>query len=332
MGLHIAEQALKKGHELTLFNRGKTNPDVFPEVEKILGNRDGQMDNLKNREWDAVIDTCGYYPRVVKYGVDLLMPKTKHYVFISSISVYANFDRKGLKETDPLGKIEDESVEEITGTTYGPLKALCENAVLEAAPEKALIIRPGFIVGPNDPSDRFTYWPWRIHLGGEVLAPGDPENPASQIIDVRDLADWILHLVDRQVLGIFNATGPDKPRNMKQFLQLCQKGTGSEASFNWISDTFLFNRGVKPFMDLPLWIPNDGNYEALHSADIQKALDQGLTFRPLELTARDTVEWKKNTGPDIRMRVGMTMETEAQIIKSWKEINRDSQAGSPHEV
>ncbi|HET9866459.1 MAG TPA: NAD-dependent epimerase/dehydratase family protein, partial [Nitrospira sp.] len=232
LGRHLVEAALARSHEVTLFNRGKSNPDLFPQLETILGDRETDVEKLKGRIWDAVIDVAGYVPRVVRLSAEVLEPNVSRYVFISSVSVYDNFSKAGIDESDPVGKIEDESVEEITGETYGPLKALCEKAVQELYRERALIVRPGLIVGPHDPTDRFTYWPVRVARGGDVLAPQKPEAPI-QVVDVRDLADFIIKLIQENASGIYNATGPDYELTIGELLDVSKQVSGSNANFRW---------------------------------------------------------------------------------------------------
>lgn len=205
LGRHIVEAALAGGHDITLFNRGQNNPDLFPEVEKLRGNRDGDLSALQGRQWDAVIDTCGFVPRIVQASAALLADSVRHYTFISSISVYADFSKPAMNENAPVGTMQDESIEEITAETYGPLKALCERTAEKAMPGRVLHIRPGYIVGPFDPTDRFTYWPRRVATGGEMLAPGRPDSQI-QFVDVRDLANWIIRMVETNRTGVFNAT------------------------------------------------------------------------------------------------------------------------------
>jgi 2'-hydroxyisoflavone reductase len=315
LGRHLVEAALQRGHTVTLFNRGQHNPDLFPPVEKIHGDRDGGLDALHSRQWDAVIDTCGYVPRIVRLSVQLLAGAVKHYTFISTISVYAEPFFPGMDENASLGKLEDESVEQITGETYGPLKALCEQAAEDAMPGRALIVRPGLIVGPHDPSDRFTYWPARLARGGEVLAPGGPQRPV-QIIDARDLAEWVLKMVERQVTGVFNATGPDYPLTLGKLFETCQSVAGSQATLTWASDEFLLAQGVAPYTDLPLWLPEE--YAAQDMVSIAKTLSAGLKFRPLEQTVRDTLAWDRTRPPDAPRRNCLTAEREAALLQAWK--------------
>jgi 2'-hydroxyisoflavone reductase len=316
LGRHLVESALRRGHELTLFNRGQHNPDLFSEVEKIHGDRDGGLAALGSRQWDAVIDTCGYLPRVVRASAEYLTGSVKHYTFISTISVYADPPKPGMKESAPVGKLADASVEEISGTTYGPLKALCEQAVETVLPGRSLIIRPGLIVGPHDPSDRFTYWPVRVARGGEVLAPCGPERQ-TQIIDVRDLADWTLEMVERKAAGIYNATGPANPLTLGSLLDTCREVSGSNASFTWVSDEFLLKNGVTPYTELPLWMPVEE--AAWEMVSIDKALEAGLKFRPLEQTVHDTLAWDRTRPMDEPRRNGLASEREIHLLEKWKQ-------------
>ena len=316
LGPAIVEYALDRGHELTLFNRGRTNPHLFPDLEKIQGDRDGGLDPLRGREWDVCIDTSGYVPRIVGDSARLLADSVRQYIFISTISVYADFTERGITEMSRVGTLEDESVEEITGLTYGPLKALCEQAVEEALPGRANIIRPGLIVGPMDRSDRFTYWPVRIARGGEVLAPGDPNTP-TQVIDVRDLAEFIVLCAERDVTGVFNATSPPEELTMGELLESCKSVSGSDATFTWASAAFLEEHEVSAWSDMPVWVPLDGEDAGHPFINVDRALKAGLTFRPIDQTVRATLDWW-NTVPQERrdkpMRSGITPEREAELL------------------
>ena len=256
LGRHLVDSALTRGHGVTLFNRGKTNPGLFPQVETILGDREHDINKLAGRAWDVVIDVAGYFPRIVRLAAASLREAgaVGRYVCISSISVYpdASLHKIGIDESDAVGKLEDETVEEITGETYGPLKALCEKTVLDLYNDRGLVIRPGLIVGPNDPTDRFTYWPMRVARGGEVLAPEKPEVPA-QIIDVRDLADFTIKLIEEKASGIYNATGPDYELTLGTLLEACKQVSGSDASFKWASAEFLKQNNVAEWSDMPVW-------------------------------------------------------------------------------
>ena len=238
LGRYLTENALEKGHEVTLFNRGKENPNLFPEAEKLIGDRNGNLEALKGRKWDAVIDTCGFVPHAVKESAELLAGAAGHYTFISSCSVYDELENPGIDEKHPVKSLPPEKAEEMTRGTagpiyneyYGELKALCEKEVEASFPSRNLIVRPGLIVGPHDYSDRFTYWVSRTAKGGRVLAPGRKDKQI-QFIDVRDLAEWIIEMAERNAAGIFNATGPEFPLMMGTFLQECQQAVGSDAEF-----------------------------------------------------------------------------------------------------
>jgi 2'-hydroxyisoflavone reductase len=317
LGRAIVEQALARGHEVTLFTRGQRNPDLFPEAEKLRGNRDGDLAPLDGRHWDAAIDTSGYVPRVVRAGAQHLADAVGHYSFVSTLSVYAEFKQRGQDESGPIGKLADESVEEVTGETYGPLKALCEQAVQDTLPGRALIVRPGLIVGPHDPTDRFTYWPRRVAQGGEVLAPGDPSGPV-QFIDVRDLGGWILRMAEAGGTGTFNATGPADPLPFATFLGTCKAVSGSDARFTWIPGRFLLDAGLQPWMEVPLWIGEDdeafAGFDAVSSA---RAIAAGLTFRSLAETIRDTLAWDATRPADTEHRAGLKHEREQEVLTAW---------------
>ena len=316
LGRHFVEVALAGGHEVTLFNRGRHGPDLFAEAERLQGDRGGDLAPLRDRRWDAAIDTSGYVPRVVRASADLLAGAVDRYALISSISVYADTSTPGMDERAPVGELPDETVEEITGETYGPLKALCEREVERALPGRALIVRPGLIVGPHDPTDRFTYWPARVARGREILAPGGPERPV-QFIDARDLAEWILRMVVAGGVGAFNATGPAAPLSMGGLLDACGAIGGGEARFTWIDEAFLLEQGAIPWSELPLWVPDEEQFRGFAAIDCGKALDAGLTFRPLADTIRDTLAWDATRPVGEERRAGLAPEREAAILAAW---------------
>ena len=315
LGRATVEAALARGHELTLFNRGKQNADLFSGVEKLRGDRDGDLSALKGRRWDACIDPSGYFPRLVRASAELLAPAVDHYTFISSVSVFADFKTPGMDETATVATIADESVEQITGESYGALKALCEQAVERALPGRSLIIRPGLIVGPHDPSDRFTYWPVRVAHGGEVLAP-HRSGYLTQIIDVRDLAEWTVRMVETKRTGVFNATGPDYPLTMGHLLDESKRVTGSDARFTWVSEEFLQAQGATPWTEVTLWMPEEGS-EGFSTLNVQKAIGAGLSFRPLADTIRDTVAWDASRPPETVRRNGIKPEREQAWLAAW---------------
>jgi len=315
LGRHIVETALQRGHEIRLFTRGERNPDLFPDVEKLRGNRDGNLAPLEGRRWDAVIDTSGYVPRVVRASAELLRDAVGHYTFISSISVYAGFETAGMDETAPVGTLPDAGVEEITGETYGPLKALCERTVEKVMPGRALIIRPGLIVGPYDPTDRFTYWPRRVARGGEVLAPDRPDR-ATQFIDARDLAAWTVRMVEAGATGVYNATGPAERLTMGHLLDVCNAASGGGAVFTWVPEQFLLEAGIGPWIELPLWVP-ESEGAGFDSVSIANARAASLVFRPLEDTVRDTLTWDAARPAETERRAGLDAEKERETLRRW---------------
>lgn len=319
LGKHIVNSALKNGHSVTLFNRGKHNPDLFPDIEKLKGDRDGDFESLNGREFDAVIDTCGYVPRIVRKSAEFLKDNVKHYTFISSISVYSDFSKTGVNENSEHGKIEDETTETVDGMTYGPLKYLCEKAVEEIYVDKSLIIRPGLIVGEDDPSDRFTYWVKRIGEGGKVLSPG-PEDGSIQFIDVKDLSDFIIKAIENNVSGTYNATGPDYKLTFGEFFNECRKVTESDAEFIWVDEKFLGEEKVIPFTELPNWVPSDS--KGVNECDISRAISKGLKFRPLHKTISDTLEF---SGKRINytMKAGLKPEKEKELLKKALKIKEN---------
>jgi 2'-hydroxyisoflavone reductase len=312
LGRHLVDSALEHGHEITLFNRGKTNPGLFKQVKTISGDREHDLGQLSGR-YDAVIDTCGYFPRVVKLSANALKDLSASYVFISSISVFADNKTIGMDENYPVGKIEDETIEEITGESYGPLKALCEKAVQEIYKEHALIVRPGLIVGPHDPTDRFTYWPLRVARGGDVLAPEKPDVPV-QIIDVRDLASFIINLIEQKASGIYNATGPAYELTFDAMLQTCKQVSGSDANFKWASVEFLEAQNVAAWSDMPVWVPDNEDFAGFSRMNISKAMKAGLVFRPLAETVKDTLQWAAARAADYQMRAGLSAEREKELL------------------
>ena len=315
LGRHIAEDALVRGHELTLFNRGQHNPELFPEAEHVRGDRDGGLEPLRGREFDAVIDTCGYVPRIVRASAELLSDMVDRYVFVSSISVYEDFTQTDIPEDAPLETIEDESTEEYIGPAYGALKALCENEVVRVFGEDALCVRPGLIVGPHDRSDRFGYWVRRLVRGGEVLIPHCPEQQV-QFIDARDLGAWILDMVERGDGGTFNATGPAEKLVFRDFLAGMAAALDADVDFTPVPEPFLMERGVGPWTDLPLWVTDQ--YAGMLSADVTRAIDEGLMFRPMAETVRDVLAYEEGRPADTEYRTGLTSEREAEELEAWK--------------
>jgi 2'-hydroxyisoflavone reductase len=316
LGPALVEAARARGHALTLFNRGKTRPELFPDVEKLRGDRDGKLEALRGRRWDAVVDTSGYVPRIVKMSAELLAPGVGRYLFVSSISVYGEDVRAGADESAPVQELADPRTEDV-GRSYGALKAACERAAEAAMPGRVLVVRPGLIVGPGDGTDRFTYWPVRLDRGGEVLAPGDGTDPA-QIIDVRDLAAWMIALAERGAVGTFNAVGPAERLTMREMLERSRDAIGSKASLVWVPAAFLAEHRVSPWSDLPAWVP--AAKSGFASLSNGRAVAAGLRFRPIGVTAKDTLSWWKAQPPDRRakLRAGLSEPREREVLEAWK--------------
>jgi 2'-hydroxyisoflavone reductase len=315
-GHHFCRQALDAGHRLTLFNRGQSAPGSFPDAEHVVGDRDGELAAVRGRDFDAVVDMCGYFPRVVRQSVDVLRDGAERYVFVSSISVYDETKlRPGFDERAPTHTLADPTVEEITGETYGGLKALCEREVERGFPDRALVIRPGLIVGPLDRSDRFTYWVRRLAGGGTVLAPGAPDRPV-QVIDARDLAAWMLRMVERRATGLFHATGPGEPLTFGKMLDTIRTAVRSDATLEWVDERFLLEHGVEPWTDLPVWLPADE--QVADQCDVARAVAAGLSFRPLAETADDTFRWDRGRSQDQPMDAGIRRERERDLLRAWR--------------
>jgi 2'-hydroxyisoflavone reductase len=316
LGRHVVEAALAGHHEVTLFNRGLTNPDLYPDTEKLHGDRGGNLDVLSARTFDVVIDTSGQLPTNVKASASALADKVSHYTFISSISVYADFSRP-VDEGAPVATLEDAETEDDRPENYGGNKALCEKAAEAAMPGRTLVVRPGLIVGPYDPTDRFTYWPHRVAMGGEVLAP-QPAGAAVQFIDARDLAAWMLDMAARRKTGTYNATGPETRLVMASLLEACKLESGSDAEFTWVSEEFLTEQEVKAWSDLPLYVPpSDPGFANFLAVDCRKAIAAGLRFRPSAETLRDTLSWAATRPTDYTWKAGITRTRESALLESW---------------
>ncbi|WP_422016429.1 NAD-dependent epimerase/dehydratase family protein [Roseateles sp.] len=322
LGPAIVAAAEKRGHTLTLFNRGKTRPGLFPHIDKRQGDRDplkGEgLKSLETGEWDAVIDDSGFYPRMVGASAQLLAPRVKQYVYISSISAYKEPSPIGGDEDTPLAMLADPMVEEMGKNFehYGGLKAACEAAAQAALPGRTAVVRPGFIVGPDDPTGRFTYWPARFDQGGEVAVPGAPTDPL-QLIDVRDLAEWLVLLVERRTTGRFNALGPDQPMAWGRVVAACRKATPTPSTATWIPGEFVARQDG---IDFPIWAPYVGETKGFHTWQNRRAVQAGLRFRPVEQTVADTLAWyqgqlKEEKG---RTKLAFTPAQEADILKRWQ--------------
>lgn len=323
LGRHIVEAALAQGHAVTLFNRGQHNADLYSEVERLHGDRDGDLAALRGRRWDAVIDTSGYLPRVVRESARLLADAVEHYTFISSISVYARPDAPGLDETAPLAMLDDPHNENVA-EAYGALKAACEHAAESELPGRVLVLRPGLIVGPYDYTDRFPYWVQRVARGGAVLAPGQPERQV-QIIDARDIAAWNLRMIAARQTGVFNTTGPDETLTMGGLLDECKAVTGGDARFVWVDEAWLLEQGVGSWEELPLWVPSgDAESSGILQVSVARAVAAGLRFRPLADTVRDTRAWLHTRPADHAWRAGLTPEREAELLAAWRAHNGET--------
>jgi len=316
LGRAAVESALERGHEVTLFNRGKTNPELFPEAEKLRGERDGDLSPLEGREWDAVIDPSGFVPRVVRASAELLRGSVGHYVFVSSISVYRDPYEPGFGEEAPVFEVQPttESVDE----EYAELKAACERVLEEVLPGGHASVRAGLIVGPHDPTGRFTYWPLRFAGGGDVLAPGPPEREV-QFVDGRDLGAWLVRVAEERAAGTFNAVRPAAP--FGDLLETCRAVAGGESLIVWADESFLLGHDVSPWMELPLWLPGDD--APFLQADVSRAVGEGLSFRPVEETVADTLAWARQAGaplvtPGDRGSAGMDPAREAELLEAWR--------------
>src|SRR6266480_368889 len=318
--------ALERGHKVTVFNRGKSHPGELPkEVEQLIGDRSGQLDALKNRQWDVAIDNPTSVPVWVRDAGQILKGNVDRYVFISTISVYGDTSKANISEDAPLAKYTGpdamkESRDSIMASKfqlYGPLKALSEQEAEKWFPKQALILRPGLIVGPRDETDRFSYWPVRIDRGGEVLAPGTPSDPV-QFIDGRDLAEWVIRMVEQRETGVYNATGPAKTLGVGTMLEGIKTANSSKANFTWVDADFLESQKVTPWGDMPVWVPPRGEEGGMGRINIQRALGKGLTFRPLAVTARDTLAWFKSQPAERqKLKAGITPEREAEVLAAW---------------
>ena len=321
LGRHLVEAAIRRGHQVTLFNRGKHNPELYPEAEKLRGDRNGNLEALSGRHWDAVIDTSGHVPAAVKASAKVLWDACEHYTFISTLAVYQDLlTVSELDESAPVRRISGEMSGPPSLEKMGELKAECECIIDEAMPERSLIIRAGFLCGPNDPTDRLTYWPRRVSRGGDVLAPGSPKRRV-QFIDTRDLAEWILFSAEARRSGVYNATGPATPLNMEQFLNACQAESGSDSSLIWVEDDFVISEcaktgpGFSRWAEFPLWAPGSGCEATVNCA---KAISAGLKLRPLSETIRDTRLWDAARPNDVPLRSGLSPQRESRLLEIWR--------------
>ncbi len=315
IGPHFVREALARGHAVTLFNRGKRQETPTPGVETLLGDRNGQLEALEGRDWDVVIDNSGYVPRHVRLTTQLLRERVRHYLFISTISVYADLSVPGVTEDAPLKKLEDPTVEKVDGETYGGLKALCEAVVLEEFAGRNTIVRPTYIVGPGDHTDRFTYWPWRVSQGGKMLAPGTAADPI-QYIDVRDLARFVIGCVEAPTPGTFNACSPPGFATMGGLLEASRRVSGATTEFRWVDEATLRAEGLLEGPALPIWSPPTGESAGAALVSPARAVAAGLRFTALEDTVRATLEWHRGRPAEQRdkLKVGLSREAEAALL------------------
>ena len=320
LGPHTVNSAVSQGHTVTLFNRGKTNPNLFPDLEKIKGDRNtDDIKKLAGRKWDVVIDTSAYYPRTINLAMEVLKKNIKQYLLVSTISVYSDWSKVGMDETAPVGTIDDPTLGEITNTSYGPLKALCEQSAEKHMPGKVTVIRPGLIVGPRDKTDRFTYWPARIKKGGQVLAPGDGSD-FIQFIDVRDLAEWMIHCVEKSIVGIYNAQSNGSDITIKSLLDSCVKSLNPKAELVWVPTEFLTQQQVAPWQEMPTWIPAEGDYAGSGMMSSKKAYANGLKQRDIDVIVKDCYDWFVTLPKERqqKLRAGISEEKEKKVLLAWE--------------
>lgn len=323
IGPHFVTALGAGGHKITLFNRGKRDPEAKQGVEQLLGDRNNDLESLEGRDWDVVVDNSGYTPNQVKLSTDLLKDRAKHYIFISSIAVYDDFQNPPIDEDHKLTPIGDMPTDKLAGENYGALKVLCEEVVEKAYGKRANIIRPTYIAGPGDFSDRFTYWPFRVAQGGDMIAPGSPDDSV-QFIDVRDLADFVRVCAEKRVAGRFNLTTPPRWATMGKLLETSKRVTGADTKFTWASTEFLTeHKAIEPGMwasqEIPIWAPPSGQSLGHGLVASARAEAKGLKFRPLETTIRETLEWQKTRPAEKqKLRSGLSPEREAELLKALK--------------
>lgn len=320
VGRALVESALAGGHTITLFNRGKTNPDLFPQVTRIAGDRDGEIEKVGAGPWDVVIDTVGYLPGVVRQSAQYLKDKAQHYVFISTISVY-DMEKLEPRFDENAALIEFDGPEEEMpqNSLYGGRKVLCEREVEEAFPGRNLIIRPGLIVGPHDPTNRYTYWVGRLAKGGDVLMPNIFDQPV-QWVDARDLAAFTMKMTEQKATGIYNVTGPDRRITFGDYIGYCGAASKADSVFHWAEPDWLLENEVTPFMELPMWVPSQMmNPEVFMGVNVDKAIAAGLTFLPQEKTASDTLDWLNSLEGTPPGSAGLDPEKEKSLLEKLEQ-------------
>lgn len=320
IGPHMVRAALAAGFEVTIFNRGRSNTHLFPNVENLIGDRNDNLESLRGREWDVVIDNSATRPTWVRLSTDMLRDSVGKYFFTSTRSVIKQWRDIGLTaKTAELLEADPSAVDTGTDLGYGRNKVLCEREVrLKFGDDRTLIVRPGLIVGPGDRTDRFTYWPVRVDQGGEVLAPGEPRYPA-MFIDVRDLADWYIRLIQNNVNGIYMGLGPLGAMTFAELLYGCRAVTSTPVHFTWVDTDFLLGRGMRPYSSFPVWMPPRGDRVGFQQFDVSEEVRLGLTYRPFAVTAYDTLEYHKSRPLEEQapMRSGISRETESELLQAW---------------
>jgi 2'-hydroxyisoflavone reductase len=332
LGRHLVTAALNRNHDVTLFNRGNYSPPS--NTKQITGDRDRDLSKLQGGEWDAVIDTCGIVPHSIEASATALSARVGLYVFISTVSVYADLSSPGVLESAPLKTLTTEQLDEANqihssnstnyGSLYGGLKALCEQTLLGLVPDRSLIVRPGLIVGPYDYTDRFTYWVMRAARGGEVLAPGRPGRSV-QFIDVRDLSEWIIQIIELKASGVYNANGLPGSVTMEDILTECKTVTNSDPTFEWVSESFLIQENVTAWSKMPLWLPEENapQLNGFMFVNCDKAIGAGLKLRPLNDTIAAIYSWRKNTPSDEPLSAGIDKDSEDRLLRKWHEVVRE---------
>jgi 2'-hydroxyisoflavone reductase len=315
VGRAIVETAVARGHTVTLFNRGSAGPGLFPNLETIKGDREKDVSALKGHTWDAVIDVSGYFPRHVRMTAETLRGAHGLYAFVSTVSVYADYKPGVVTESHELAKTDNPTAEIRGGPDYGALKALCELEVQKAYPKDTLIVRPGLVVGPHDPTNRFTYWVTRMAEGGDVLAPAPKERPV-QFIDTRDLAAFTVARVEAGARDVYNGTGPAAPLTMADMLETCRQ-RGVEATLTWVAPEFLVEQKVTPYTEMPVWLPDSEKRPLFSGVSIDKALATGLKHRPLRTTVADTLAWSRSE-KNPPNGTAMTRQRERELLALWR--------------
>jgi 2'-hydroxyisoflavone reductase len=309
--------AIERGHNVTLFNRG-SGRDMFPDIETLIGDRNGDLESLRGRRWDVVIDNSRSRPDWVEIAAEFLKDSTDQYMYVSSRSAYSNLSSVPMTANASTWTYELAGLSFGDDLPYGLAKAESERTAHRIMPERTTVVRPGLIIGPGDETDRFTYWPVRINRGGEVLSPGDPSDPI-QIIDVRDLTEWMIRLGENGTMGTFNGVGPRTPRPVSELLYGIRAVTTAETTFTWVDGDFLSEMGVRPYSHMPVWRPPTPGNEGFARFDLTPEIKAGLTFRPLAVTAKDTLDYHFSRTPErqAELAAGISVEREAEVLAAW---------------